>query len=488
MLRLRRKPKISDPWSYESPLITIGQDDGFTVGNAYENIAIFGGVGSGKTSGSAYHLSLAMLQAGFGGLVLTAKQGEAQRWRRLAELAGRGQDLIVVADNGEQQFNFLDYQFELQGRSGAAIENLVVTLDALMQVAERATGMKPGRGQESFWEQGIRKYARAVISLVVFATEGITVAHMLEVMRSVPRSLAQAQDAKWQKQSLVCKLIAIARNRLVDESSRHDLEQVESFFLYEFPAIAERTRSVFEAGLFGILDLLSRGTLHWLFGRGTTVTPADCLAGKILVIDLPVATRQAIGLIAQTLFKLSFQQMSQQRPAGEDRPLFLMADEFQELVTVHDFRFASVSRESKVVNCFITQSIASLYSALGADESGKAAVDAILGLASLKVFHSNACPITNQWASELIGRRRTRLFSSSMNLEPRNPFSLFEPEQKYTTGMNESFEYAVMPHHFTRLQKGGPPHMQTEAILFGGGRRWHGSGETYIKTTFNQGF
>lgn len=264
---------------------------------------------------------------------------------------------------------------------------------------------------------------------------------------------------------------------------------MESYFLLEFPAVAEKTRSVFEAGLYGILDLLARGTLYWMFARATNVTPADCFDGKILVIDLPVTTHGAIGLIAQTLFKLAFQQTVQQRGSEQQRPLFLISDEFQELITVYDFRFASLSRECRVVNLWLTQSIASLYTVLGGDEAGKAACDAILGLANYKLFHANACPITAQWAADLIGRRRMRLRSSSVNHAPYQMLQLIREEPGFTTSLSEAFEYPVLPHVFsTGLRKGGPPHMETDAILFGGGRRWFASNESYLKVTLQQGF
>lgn len=490
MMFWRRRPRqrFQDPWDRNVPLIQFGKHDFITLGSAYENVAIFGGVGSGKSSGSGYILALAMLTAGFGGLVLTAKKGEAERWRRMAKLAGRSDDLIVVTDGGDFQLNFLDYHLELQGRNANAVENLVTILDTVIKIAERASGQKAGKGQEAFWEQGIRKLARAVIGLLVLARGQVSVSDMLEIMRNMPRTTPQAQNEAWQSNSLICQLILIARQRATNEYDQHDLRQIESYFLVEFPSIAERTRSVFETGLYGILDLLSRGTLHRLFSYESNASPDLCNKGKIIVVDLPVSTHDAIGMIAQTLFKLAFQKMAQHRTAEDRRPLFLMADEFQELVTIEDFRFASISREARVVNCFITQSIASLYSVLGADESGKAACDAILGLASLKIFHSNACPIMNSWAAELIGRRRTRMFSASMNHEPIRNLRLLEPEPGFTSSANETFEFAVMPHEFSLLAKGGPPRMQSEAIVYGGGRRWHSSGDTYLRTFFNQGF
>ncbi len=486
MFRFLRRKCARNRWDLTMPVLSFGKDK-ITLGMAFENFAIFGGVGSGKTTGSGYAILFAMMFMGLGGLVLTAKAGDAARIRRICERAGRADDLIVINDHSDWQFNFLGYLLEIQGRRGRAVENLVTALDVAMRVAERATGMKAGPGQEAFWAQGIRKLARNVSSLIVYATNSVSVEHMLEVMRDVPRTLEHANDDAWKNQSLICQLLPLARTRCQDPLAQHDLNQIEAYFLQEFPAIARRTRSVFEAGLYGILDLFSRGSLHWMFGRGTNVTPAACFDGKIIVIDLPVATHGAVGMVGQTIFKHAFQQIVQQRTPDQQLPLFLVADEFQELVTAEDFRFASVSRESKVVNLWMTQSIASIYATLGADESGRAACDAILGLAGTKIFHANSCPMTNQWAADLIGRRRMWLSSSSVNHAPYRMLEIFPEEPGFTTSNSEAFEYAVLPHEFTSLLRAGPPRMKTEAIVFSSGRVWHGSNETYLKVVFDQG-
>lgn len=470
----------------QSVLMSFGEFDRISLADLFEGIAIIGGVGSGKTSGSGNAICQPLLRHGLGGMVLTAKKGEAERFQRLCEKCGRLNDLIIVDDKSDWQFNFLSYQLKLQGRSGAAVENIVTLLDAAIKVAARATGEKPGQGQEQFWNNGIRKHSRSIVSLLIYATGTVSVEHILEVMREVPRNLEQAGDVEWRQDSLIWQLITIARNNHSDALAQHDIDQVEAYFFIEFPSVAERTRSIFEAGLYGILDLFSRGSLFALFGRGTNVSPAMCFDGKILVIDLPVATYRAVGLIAQTIFKLAFQRTAECRTDRQALPLFFLADEFQQLITVDDFHFASISRESKVVNIWLTQSIASLYTVLGGDESGKAACDAILGLANLKIFHSNACPLTNQWAADLIGRRRLQMHSSSVQHPNHRMLASLEQPASVTSSVSESFEYAVMPHEFAELRKGGKPHMETDTIVFAGGRHWVASDESYLRVTFKQ--
>lgn len=486
--RLLRRRAVNQRWHRSQLLIALNKKDHLTLGDAFENIVIFGGVGSGKTSGSSFAITRRLLELGLGGLVLTAKPGEAERWRKLCELTGRSEDLIIVDDSGKYQFSFLDYALKLVGRSGSGIENLVATLDAVMKVAERATGSRPGKGQEAFWEQGIRRHARSIIALPVFATGEISISFMLEMMREVPRSLEQANSEEWRAGSMICNLLAIARAKATDALTLHDLNQIEGYFLREFPALAERTRSIFEAGLFGIIDLLSRGSLYATFGQSSNFTPSDCEHGRIIVVSWPTSTHGAVGMIAQTIVKLAFQRMAQQRSGNDNQPVFQVIDEFQSLMTETDYQHCAVSRESRVVNVLITQSISSLYAVLGADDSGKAAVDSLLGLANIKIFHANADHISNTWAAEVIGRRMLRTRSCSLNHAPYRAFEIFPEQPGFTTTSAETVEYAVMPHVFTSLLRGGPPKLQTEAILFGSGRVWKTTNETYLKVVFNQGF
>ena len=53
----------------QTPLLTIGSRRAFTLDMAYEGVHIFGGTGSGKSSGSMATLARAYLSAGMGGSI-----------------------------------------------------------------------------------------------------------------------------------------------------------------------------------------------------------------------------------------------------------------------------------------------------------------------------------------------------------------------------------------------------------------------------------
>lgn len=79
----------------------------------------FGGIGSGKTSGSGESLARAFLGAGFGGLVLCAKKDVLDDWKRYAQATRRASHTLVLDASGDFVFLFLQYEIERKdGRAG----------------------------------------------------------------------------------------------------------------------------------------------------------------------------------------------------------------------------------------------------------------------------------------------------------------------------------------------------------------------------------
>ena len=69
--------------------------DSYTLRDGCGGMHVFGGIGSGKTSGSSQILAGAYLCAGMGGLVTTVKPEEIESWRRYMTEHGRGNSLII---------------------------------------------------------------------------------------------------------------------------------------------------------------------------------------------------------------------------------------------------------------------------------------------------------------------------------------------------------------------------------------------------------
>ncbi|MCW0219927.1 MAG: hypothetical protein OJI67_16500, partial [Prosthecobacter sp.] len=93
--------------------------------DAFEGVQIFGGTGSGKSSGSGQAIARAFMEANLGGLVLTAKTDEVLTWQQYAKETGRESDLLIVEQGAPLKFNFLRYELRRPGIGAGHTENLV---------------------------------------------------------------------------------------------------------------------------------------------------------------------------------------------------------------------------------------------------------------------------------------------------------------------------------------------------------------------------
>lgn len=83
----RQEPRGAIPYTFtgtatdlQLPLVEFSPADVWTLGDACTGVQIFGGIGSGKTSGSGAAIARAFLSNGFGGLVCCAKPSERELW------------------------------------------------------------------------------------------------------------------------------------------------------------------------------------------------------------------------------------------------------------------------------------------------------------------------------------------------------------------------------------------------------------------------
>ena len=123
----------------EAPLLQLSPKDVFSLRDACAGVHIFGGIGSGKTSGSGRMLAGAYLRAGMGGLVTAVKPEEVTLWQRYAAEHGRSNSLILFDEH--EGFNFLAYEFGRQG-----IDGVGTVTECLMKILEAAKRASPTAG------------------------------------------------------------------------------------------------------------------------------------------------------------------------------------------------------------------------------------------------------------------------------------------------------------------------------------------------------
>jgi len=483
---------VKRSWRHGHELLKLSKYDAFHVSDAYEGTLILGATGSGKSTGSGESLALSFLRAGFGGLVLTAKPDEPKIWERYCRKIGRTRDLRIFSPRNEWRFNFLDAELNRPGEGAGLTENLLHLFTEVLQVAER--NAKRNGGDDEYWRLAKQQLCRNAIDLLVLAKGTVSVPDLYRIVTSAPKSAKQADSDHWKQSSFCFECLCEADERCREEDRiRDDFGIVADYFLLEFSSLASKTRSIVVSSFTSMIDVLNRGVLAEMFCTTTNLSPSDTESGAIIVIDLPVKEFRQVGVFGQVLWKTAFQRSMERRSLrSSPRPVFLWADEAQYFVTSpNDMEFQSTCRAFGVATVLLSQNVNNFYAALGGGDRGKAETDSIFGNLNTKIFHANACPVTNEWAASLIGRSRQFLMSSSNSDAMREAdwFSSLMGWQGTQGGssLTEHIDFEVQPRAFTTLRRGGRANgRQVEGIVFQGGRQFRATGKTWLPVTFHQ--
>jgi len=417
----------------DQPLLEFGSKDGFipfTMRMACEGISILGSIGSGKSSGSARYFAMKMLEQGFGGLVLTAKNSEKQDWINWCKHTGRIRDLVILEPNGFERFNFMDYLGS--HNSGAGLTGNIVNV--LKTVIEASKDDGHHGSNDDFWSGALTMVLSFSVQLCKMAYGSVSVETLYEICQSLPKEgirIAPENGAEpsafYKAHSLVIsqtrEKVAVWKTLYSDEalkelkqSNKYDAElykvhpeirqvkQMDDFFINTLRTLADKTRSIIDFTINGFLFQFLQEPVFSLFCNGTsTVTPEMCTSGTIILVNMPVKEFHKIGRDSQIMMKLIFQQAMEKRPIEDNTmPVFLYADEAQLFLHPQDTVFQATARSSRIINCFITQNLPNLFVSMGG-EKAEYKVKALLSTFGTKIFHSNSCVDTNAFSSSLIG-------------------------------------------------------------------------------------
>lgn len=492
----------------DQPLLefsTNGKSGVWTTRHAVEGVQIFGGIGSGKTSGSGRLLALKYLKAGFGGLVLTAKSDEKDMWREFCRLTNRENDLIVLSPGGNEKFNFLEY--ESGGSAKKAITDNIVAV--LKTVIRASVEKQSGSQDDSFWENALDMLIFNTIDLLILAYGKVTIEQMYDIVQTLPKGgkLEESKDKpnyfadtfrvvqtridkevlEWEKSLDPAKLDVLREdhasyNIAVFEAvpDARLFLHIDQFFMETFGKLNDKTRSVIDFVFAGFLFRLLREPIFSLFCQGqSTVTPEDSLNGKIILIDLPVKVYDKVGRDCQILFKYIWQRAMEKRTISQNnRPVFLWADEAQNFLHEHDAVYQATARSSRIATVYISQNLPNYYASMGGNKF-EYKVQSFLGTLGTKIFHANADIETNNYASELIGDGPIEKVSRTVNIGK---------EHSESQAITIEYERRLRPAKFVRLLTGGPANnYRVEGYMHRQGDALFGE-ENFKKMAFNQNF
>jgi hypothetical protein len=459
----------------------------FTIRDACEGVQIFGGIGSGKTSGSGESLAKAFLKSGMGGLVLAAKKDVLDDWQRYAKETGRSHQILVFDISGNYVFPFLQYEIDRKGEGAGFTENLV----RLFMTVYEAVDQSVNDAHDPYWPRAMQQLLRNTIDLCLIARGTVSVPLIQNVILSAPNSNEEACSDKWLLGENLCATLlreAEARYKAkeLDYWTTHDLSSTSKFWFNEYPSLGEKQRASIQSMLTSMMDIFLRHPFRMLFSE----TPEDerkiaypelSHHGAIIILNLPIKEFANAGRAAQAVYKYIWQQAVERRKVDKDtKPVFLWIDEAQNFVTEYDMLFQSTARSTMVCTVYITQNLPNYYAQIGGGEKGKNKVDSLVGNLQTKIWHANSDPVTNEHAAKVIGQSWQPHQQSSDNFG-RNSFNI-------NATRTESFDYDVPPQLFTTLRKGGPAnHNVVEAVVFQNGRIWQNN-KTYLLAQFKQRF
>jgi len=455
--------------------------DWWTIRDAVRGTQIFGGIGSGKSSGSGKTIAKSFLRKGFGGLVLCAKPDEKEQWIDYANETGRRNDLIIFGENSPHQFNPLQYEMKRGGKGAGEIFNLTNLFMEIYKMGNRFSGGGGGGESERYWENALRRCLNRMIQLLSLAGEDISIRNMRRLLSSTPlehevESLGEKSEEElraWGESNYSIGCIIEAGNRIETEEQEEEYTLISDYFLREFATLPEKTRPTIMESFLGLAEPFTSGILKKHFSSDTNIYPEQTHEGKIIVLDFPVKEYLASGVYAQGIFKLLWQQATERRNVKtHPNPVFLWVDEAQLFLSDYDQIFQTTARSSRACTVFISQNISNYYVSIGGQRP-EARADSLLGNLSTKIFHANNDTVTNEWAAKTIGKAFRNVESISIGK--------FE-----SMGISNQFHWQVEPREFSVLKSGGKANeFKVQGIITIAGREWS-NGRNFIKKSFNQ--
>lgn len=469
--------------SYSSPvsLVALSAQDTWTQFDAYEGTIIFGGNGSGKTTGSGNSLANAFLKNGFGGLVLTVKIDEANRWKKYLQDNGRIQDLVLIEPNQPFCLNILEYESMRRGIGAGITYELVRLLQTAMD-----GGRERSRSNDPYWDDAVAQLLTNAIDLVLLARGKVTLNEVVDVIRSAPYSdedvaslkydmgkrnaLRQAGKRVWAGSSKCADLLSIAWKNTSNDDRKYDFLETYAYFIDEFALLDNRTRSNILSTLMSRLTGLLRTPFRQLFSATTTIKPEDSFNGKVIILNLPVKEYGEAGRFAQILFKTVWQRAVERR-GDYGCPVFIWADEAQFFVTKYDMLFQQTARSSRVASVYLTQSVVNFRASLDSSADSTSISDSLLGNLQTKIFHANACPISNEYAERLFGSDLQWTNSTSVGSDGVPQIGA------------QKVMLPILPAiRFSTLKKGGLVNDKVvDSYVFQAGKIWKGDNGKHLK-------
>ena len=315
--------------------------------DAAKNIAIYGGIGSGKTTRAINRYASQSLRQNCGMLAFDVKGDYFQTLEALARGSRRKMTTIGV---GALPMNLLEG----------------LTPEVAASFLKSALILAAGSG-DKFWIETATELSRNVLGVLSFFPEHYSLNGIYrwlfdpdfheEMVHAVERRALQLNDAHM----------------------KDELRRLKAYFDYEatiFDKFDDKVKSNVLAQASEILSPFAQPELVDAFCTQSPecVQMEGLLDGAVFLVNLPLAEFGLGAKTAYTFVKLRFfnlMQARRRRPEwNQDRTIVFLCDEYQEIVScsktgLSDLNFWDKSRSSGCVGIISAQGVSSFYAAIG---------------------------------------------------------------------------------------------------------------------------
>ena len=464
-------------------LLNWDEDNAFTVRDLLNGgCCILGRTGSGKTSSSGKQIGEAIIRLpGSGGLILAAKPGEDRAmWEGIFTAAGRRDDLLIFAPDQSLRFNFLTYEMN---QGGGHTRNITRTL---MTIAESLRSSDTnGHEDADFWNREQERLLYNAIEMARLAMGPFTAPDLQKFIATAAMSPQDFASDAWQD-GFHNHALRAAFESPKTPLEQHDYELARSYWMDEFPAMADRTRSSILTGVMGILHVFNTGLVRELVSTTTSVTPDALFDGKWVLVDMAPSEWGDIGLFVAAGWKYLAERAVLRRVAKPgSNVVTLWADEAHQFLSSFDSHYIAQCRSHRGCLVFLSQSLHNFYTALSG-EKGRHQADSLLTNFHTKILHALGDIETANWASNLVGKS-LQTFTGGSTTPPDNPFDELMGRQRYSGNYSNHFESTLQANAFMHgLRTGGEASgFLCDCFVVRSGEPF-ASGQNYLATSFSQ--
>jgi type IV secretory pathway TraG/TraD family ATPase VirD4 len=323
--------------------------------DAAQNIIVLGGIGSGKTSSAINPMLIQLMDQECGGLIFDIK---GNFWETVISFSKKTERNVITLGPNHQKINLL---------SNLTPEIASSFLKSIFLLNSKGVS-------DSFWIDTATELCRNTLGVLSFFEEKYTLRGLYSYLFDEDYREDVDDDLKIILPTL-------------DESQKGLMAAYDRYRSSIFEKFDEKVQANVNATVALVLSPFTHPTLMEAFcfvnpknSSDELITQAkqaklsSTLDGDIYLVSLPLSVWGLAGKVVYSFIKLSFYNVMQQRNLQKDwnqeRPVFFMCDEFQEIVSANrdglsDLNFWDKSRSSKTIGIISAQAVSSFYAAIG---------------------------------------------------------------------------------------------------------------------------